>query len=198
MKAQSEIISAVVIVILSLSLFGSAYMWGWPRLEKTRDKDKVNRVFSDYFDPSNPNSIIGTIEEVKRDKSSKIVSGGEEGAWSVSNTSIVFYKLYKVSPFSKDDTWTFITGNGAGKGDLNIDPWYAIYGKSKPKEDGYLVYYNLTTVPLSDSSDRVYRIEFSPAKNSFYSRNIVFQYNGEVIDPSNPNNIIISIKVYPA
>jgi len=197
MKAQSEIISAVVIVIISMSLFGSAYLWGWPILEKKRDEEKVRRVFDDYFDPTNPNSVVGIIEEVKRDKSSKIVSGSEEGAWNVTNGSIIFYKVFRVSPFPSDGKWVFIDGNAAGIGDINVDPWYAIYGRSESYEDGYMVYYNLTTVNLTDSTGKIFRIEFSPDKNSFYGKSLIFQYNTEVINPSDPNYIIISIKVYP-
>lgn len=61
MKAQSEIVSVVLIITLAISLTATALMWGLPLIQKRQDAAVVERVAS-YFNQDNPNSLPSEIE----------------------------------------------------------------------------------------------------------------------------------------
>lgn len=65
MKAQQDIISAVLITIIALSLVSSAYFWGKPMIEKSAHSSLVNRVYKS-FDRDEYNSLARKIEYVAK------------------------------------------------------------------------------------------------------------------------------------
>jgi hypothetical protein len=79
-KAQADIISSVLIVIISLSLVASAYTWGMYLIEKRQSTTIVERV-EKYFDRSNPSSIASRIEDVAVSGAEVVFNLDVDGIW---------------------------------------------------------------------------------------------------------------------
>jgi len=93
-KAQADIVSAVIIVLLALSLTSSALIWGLPLIQKRQDSVLVARV-SNIFNQDLP-SKIGYVASVG---GSTTLSLDIDGIWVLNETenSISFTFPSKVS-----------------------------------------------------------------------------------------------------
>jgi len=60
---QVDIISALLIVVIGISLVSAALLWGLPLIQKNQSRAIINRVAND-FDRTNTNSLPKKIEEI--------------------------------------------------------------------------------------------------------------------------------------
>ncbi len=65
MKAQADILSAVLIVIMSIGLVSTAYTWGVPLIQKRQDTSMIERTYK-YFARDNPSSLTRKIENIAK------------------------------------------------------------------------------------------------------------------------------------
>lgn len=79
-KGQQDIISAVIIIVIAISLVATAYTWGIPLIQKRQDSALVDRTFS-YFDQNNLNSITSEIVSVAQNGGDQTFTSNVNGAW---------------------------------------------------------------------------------------------------------------------
>ncbi|MEM5815226.1 MAG: hypothetical protein QXD89_01920 [Candidatus Aenigmatarchaeota archaeon] len=82
MKTVSEIISVVLILVLSLGLVSTALMYGYPMIRKTQDRVKLERVLA-LFVPEAPNSLVKKLEYISNFGGSETISLDVDGIWEV-------------------------------------------------------------------------------------------------------------------
>ncbi|MEM5790539.1 MAG: hypothetical protein QXP77_00575, partial [Candidatus Aenigmatarchaeota archaeon] len=127
-KAQVDIISAIIIVIIALTLFSAAYFWGMPLIQKRQDTALVERAFK-YFDPKNPNSIGRRIEYVANFGGEQTFSIDLDGIWilkqfndvSEENNSLLFTISSKISNVAPNFGWVPFSSNIQEIGKLGLD-----------------------------------------------------------------------------
>lgn len=79
-KAQSDIISAVIIIVIAIGLVGTAYTWGLPLIQKRQDQAVVDRT-SSYFNQDNDNSLTKKIESIAKNGVEDTFSVDVNGLW---------------------------------------------------------------------------------------------------------------------
>lgn len=78
-KAQADIISAVIIVLLAISLTSAAFMWGWPLIVKKQDTAMVARVTNAFNQ-----ELTSKIEDMANTGGSvKFTLENPKGLWSL-------------------------------------------------------------------------------------------------------------------
>jgi len=166
MKGQVDIISSVLIMIISLSLIASAYAWGMYLIEKRKGTTIVERV-AKYFERSNANSIASRIEDVA-------VSGAEitftldvDGIWTLNpcadsaissgcignnaeNNTITFSLSAKASDVKEGSGWVPSTC-GSGVGLLGKDTPSVVCKRADSSSGYYNITYKLWLRELDDS-----------------------------------------------
>lgn len=82
MKGQTNIISVMLITGILIAAISSAYFWGLPLLEKSRDSAKVERIVEKLKE------IADIVEIVARDKVSRNVDINFDGYLKITNKTI--------------------------------------------------------------------------------------------------------------
>jgi hypothetical protein len=80
MKAVSEIIGAVSVVIVSIVLFAFVYNWGAPRIQQKQELALFERADS-MFDANNPNSLQRKIENIANIEGETTFTSTVKGLW---------------------------------------------------------------------------------------------------------------------
>jgi len=128
-KAQTDIVSAVLIVAIALALVSSAYMWGIPLIEKRQDTALAERVDSS-FNQENINSLPNTIEAIANSGGEKEFYIGANGLWMLNEAGnyIQFTFITKASKFATDTSYPIsltpgvdCTSASAPNGTLGLD-----------------------------------------------------------------------------
>jgi len=154
MKAQADIISAVMIIIMAMSIASFAIIWGKPLIEKRQDMSLVERVYKS-FDRDNSNSLTRKIEYVAKYGGEQTFSIDADGLWTFypcadqgisacvctapacpsENNSVQFSFLSKVSNVAVDRGW--IPGTcGSPPGLVGADTYSVICGKAETAVEG--------------------------------------------------------------
>lgn len=166
-KAQVEIISVVIIIIIAMGLVSSVYMWGLPLIQKQQDAALAERV-SNYFSQRNEQiSLPGKIEYVANNGGEETFSLDVNGLWALDPTedSISFTFFSRASNIGKSD-WISLT-SGAGypppsSGTIGIDKPSAVYAKADTLGSGYNITYKIWYRQLNESSGiRGYKINLA-------------------------------------
>lgn len=100
-KAQADIVSSVLIVLIALGLTATAYTWGLPLIQKRQDTAVVERV-SSYFDQNSANSLPSRIEFIANNGGEQTFSVDSEGFWLLHTCSKD--DLAVCNPSRADDT----------------------------------------------------------------------------------------------
>jgi hypothetical protein len=123
-KAQSDIVSAVLIVAIALALASSAYMWGIPLIQKRQDTALAERVDSN-FNQENINSLPNTIEAIANNGGEKNFYIDANGLWMLNETEtgdyyIQFNFATKASKFATDTDYpiSLTPGVDCASGDI--------------------------------------------------------------------------------
>jgi hypothetical protein len=87
-KAQADIVSAVIIVVIALGLTSAGYLWGMPLIKKKQDAAIIERAFS-YFNPNNVNSLPKTIEYIANVGGEKDFQIDLDGIWRLNETETI-------------------------------------------------------------------------------------------------------------
>lgn len=165
MKAQADIVSAVIIVIIALSLVSTAYMWGLPLIQKKQDTAIVERV-SNAFSPDNVNSITKKIESVANRGGEETFTLDVDGLWilypydanTVENNSIQFAFSSRVTNVGVDKGWIPLSSGNIGIGTLGLDDSSVVFGRADSAGSFYNITYKSWFRELDESSTKGYKI----------------------------------------
>jgi hypothetical protein len=163
-KGQADIITAVIILILAISLFSLGYRYIKPMLEKRQDEAMVERV-RNAFDQSNPSSLSSKIESVSK-------LGGEDtftldinGFWELneSEDSISFKFNSKVTDIAAGLGWISLTEGEScppSSGTVGSDKISVVCAKAEKVGETYEITYKIFFRELEDPiTNRIYKID---------------------------------------
>ena len=188
-KAQSNIVGAVIIVAIALSLATTAYLWGIPLIQKRQDSALVERVHS-YFSQDNENSLPNVIEDIANNGGEKTFFANANGIWILNQSGnyIQFTFLSRASKFATDTIYSIPLTPGEDcsqlkNGTLGIDKasvvcvradtiadkinityrvWFrTLYDDPSNPTRGYKITLNQSSAGLSTSTEKNIRISFS-------------------------------------
>jgi hypothetical protein len=143
-KAQTEIISAVIIVVIALGLFTFGYFYLKPILEKKQDTVIVERVHA-AFDQLSSTSLPTKIETISKLGGEDVFNLDVSGVWLLNEAenSIQFSFLSRVTKLAEGIGWISLT-QGA-----SCPPSIGVVGTDKAsvvcaRADKFVDRYNLT------------------------------------------------------
>lgn len=196
-KAQADIISAVLIVIMGLGLVSVAYTWGIPLIQKRSDTSLVERTYK-TFDPNNERSITKIIKYISNNGGEDVISLDTKGIWFLypynnptsENNSVQFSFQAKVSNLAVDKGWIPLSsGNTNPVGTLGYDDSYVVFGKADTAPGGYNITYKVWFRKLNETiSNKIYQINLIPLQVSgpfISSGKTVRISRGDVINQQN-------------
>jgi hypothetical protein len=162
LKGQTDILSAIIIIIIAIGLVGTAYTWGIPLIQKQQDTSLVERV-EGYFRWDNENSIEKKIVSVATNGGEASFSEDVSGLWelvpnssiSVDNNSLsfnFFARVSNIAPLPKDQ-WVSLNGVPcpAVSGFIGDDA-YALCARADSVPNGFNIMYKVQFRPLQSSS----------------------------------------------
>jgi len=161
LKAQADIVAAVIIVIIALSLTGLTYSILQPLIQKRQDTAILNRVFNS-FSSETSSSLGKKIQSITYSKGDDTFVLDNEGHWrlygydaaTIENNSIQFTFLSKVTGITADIGWVPLesTANcGVSNGLLGVDEPFVVCGRADKRPDGYNVTIKTWFRELDDS-----------------------------------------------
>jgi len=204
-KAISEIISVVMIVVISISLISAAYMYGLPLIQKSRDKSTLERIIS-FFDYNDPSSLPKKIEFVANTGSTEVLKLEADGLWEVHpfnensplNNSIIFSFFSKVTNIDTQDPISLTPGascTSRSSGIVGKDSFSIVCIKGNPIFDGYNITYMIFLRNLTSPSGEVYSIQLTTPTNTLMrSTGKTIRISRESIDKTS-NFIVTKVKI---
>ncbi len=152
-KAQSEIIGAIMIAVVSIGLVAVVYTWGLPLIQKRQDTAVSDRVDSG-FDQNNINSLPSKIEAIANSKGEATFNLDVNGLWTFNeeedSLSFTFFtKVSKVATNLQSNPWVSLTTNAncnslpIAVGILGVDKPSVICTRGDTFETGYNVVYKV-------------------------------------------------------
>jgi len=154
MKGVSEIVSAVLVVLIAIALVAIAYTWGLPLIQKMQSRSATERV-AGYFDPNNANSLQRKITNVASRGGEDVFSIDVDGIWMMSTNSIQFTFFSKATNIGTGG-WVPISADNCSS---PLNPAYlgsnsfVTCARADPIADGYNITYQVWFRELIDSSD---------------------------------------------
>ncbi|MDI6806369.1 MAG: hypothetical protein QMD14_00965 [Candidatus Aenigmarchaeota archaeon] len=152
-RAQVNVISITLIVILSIVLVGTGYLWIKPLIEKKQDTLKVEKLLSD-FSQENLDSLPRKIEHVAKTQAEVSFTISSDGIWrlypssyvGLENNSIEFFTFSKaITGKISVGMWkSFVEGVTCppSKGRIGEIP-YVVCVRADTFADGYNVTYKI-------------------------------------------------------
>jgi hypothetical protein len=168
-KAQSDIVGAILILIMSMGLVATAYMWGLPLIEKRQGAALIERV--DY---AFKNTIPESIEFAANNGEERAFDIKTDGLWmlypndstSSENNSIQFYFRGKTTKVAENRGW--VPDNcGAAIGILGVDNPWMICSRSDAVSNGYNITYKILFRELEVSAGKSHKIVLTKDPNGF-------------------------------
>lgn len=155
MKAQVDIISALLIIVIALTLFGSAYTFLKPVLEKRQHAFLVEHV-RNAFDQLNPSSLPSKIESVAKLGGEETFSLNVKGIWTLNpeENYIEFSFVSRVSNIAEGIGWISLTPgencSAISPGKIGEDRMSVVCAKAEKKGNLYQITYRLFYRKLED------------------------------------------------
>jgi hypothetical protein len=164
-KGQSQMVSAIIIVLIGLGIVGTVLPWASSVIQKKKDSKSVDDVYNFYKDLD---SSIVDIARNGGEESLEIKVPGRITVYPDSypgdlNNSIVFIFESKVSNVAESQEWIPLnTANANYTAVLGIDKPGVIFAKSSIGDDKITVWYRLWFRELRDQlSGKTYKISIS-------------------------------------
>jgi hypothetical protein len=197
-KAQADIISAIIIIIIAIGLVSSAYMWGLPMIQKKQDEALAERV-SNYFNQNNENSLPSKIKFIADNGGEETFSLDVSGLWTLNTTenSISFTFFNKVSNIGSA-TWISLTSGAScppSTGTVGIDKPSVVCARADTLADGYDITYKIWFRQLDESGGtRGYKISLiqHPGGPAASTGNSVRIFRGDVKTVTDVKTLIIT------
>ncbi|MEM0333074.1 MAG: hypothetical protein QXX30_01250 [Candidatus Aenigmatarchaeota archaeon] len=170
MRLVSEIISVVLILIISLSLVSLIIMYGYPMITKAQDKGALERIIT-LFSPEYTNSIVKKMEQVSKFGGSTTINLEIRGAWEVvgfnaeseMNNSLSYTFISKVTNVNSNRYISLSKGESCPPGDgiIGINSPFVVCFKGEPSSTGFIIKYTIFARNLT-SDDQTYVVRLKP------------------------------------
>jgi len=226
MKAQADIISSVIIIIIAISLVSTVYMWGMPLIKKRQDATLSSRVRAS-FESTNFNSIQKKIEYIAN-------NGGEDtfyldvnGIWTVyscdsvdggdcscdpsaqglescatENNSIQFSFFSTVSSIADDVGWVSISTTDPKEVGVSGEDSSLVWARSDSIGEGYKITYKVWFRELVQNPTTSYKIDIIPPSSTppgikaSTDKSIKISYGGTRTLSNGKKLIITEVKLF--
>jgi len=188
MKSQADIISAVIVIIIAITLVSTAYMWGLPLIRKQQDTALVNRA-ENYFDRENSNSLVRKIEFVATHGGEDTFTLDINGLWilytydevSPENNSIQFTFSASVSNVGVNQSWIpFGTDYTGLIGKVGIDRAGVVFRKADESPQVYNITYKTWFRQLEETIEKRHKINLISAGPTTSTGNTIRISRGEI------------------
>lgn len=156
MKGQSQIVSAIIIVLLTLGIIGTVFPWASSVIQKKRDAKTLDDIYN-FFQ-----KLDKVIIDVARNGGEETLIINTPGLITVYpatnndqtlNNSIIFEFKSKVSNVAESVEWIPLnTPNTNSSAILGIDTPNVIFGKSSVGSDSIYIWYRLWLRQLNDKT----------------------------------------------
>ncbi len=207
-KAQADVITAVIIILLAAALTSSAYLWGMPLVQKRQEVAMVEKA-SSYFDRENSNSLVKKIEYIAKNGGEDTFTSEVNGIWEfypydfqgLQNNSIEFMFRSKATNIAPDMGWIpFKTSSISSPGFVGIDEQSVVLAKAEASKDAFEIRYRIWFRNLISTDGKIYEIRLVPRNpslpNASKGNTIRISREGTPqADPSNNNLIITKIQI---
>ncbi len=185
MKAQSQIISSLLIVIIAITLVSSTYLWGVPIIQQRQDAAVAERVAED-FNPENSNSLVKRMQYISNFGGDELYTISTSGSWllhpfdeaSQDANSLEFSFLSKNTNFNDFSSVGWINKTAGVdcnslplmQGTLGTDTSYAVCVKSETSGSISRITYKIIFRDLMDpTSSKLYRLNLVGQPPTFSS-----------------------------
>jgi len=209
---QVDIISALLIVVIGVSLVSAALLWGLPLIQKTQSRAIINRVAND-FDRTNTNSLPKKIEEIANSDEGSFTTFtiSSDGLWVLhpytevgpENNSIYFVFSSKESDIAEGREWIPNNTCGSSGGLVGTDAATVTCKRADAiGNDNYNITYKLwfreRAENLGDPDAKIYKLGLvNHTSSSLRSTGKTLRiFRGQIkTDDVNKNLIITEIKI---
>jgi len=162
-------VSALMIVLISLGILGSVFPWAFSVIQKKKDSKSVEDVYNFFqkLDYTIINIARNGGEESLELKVPGIINVYPDSLDSTLNNSIVFEFQSKVSNVANSTSWISLnTPNANTSATLGIDKPGVIFGKSTLGNTDIIVYYRLWYRELEDkTTGNIYKISLTTSED---------------------------------
>jgi len=165
MKGQSEIVSALLIILIAIALTTTALMWGLPLLRKRQDSVLVEKINA-AFDPQRPRCLQNVIKNVANNGGSEKFFVDTEGIWTVNETeNSISFSFFALACDKALNMWIGenCPENGTGKareGTIGVDEPFVKCVFATKSGDGFDITYKLWFRDMvSEDGNTVWRIQ---------------------------------------
>jgi hypothetical protein len=200
MKAQADIVAAVIIVVMSIALVSAAYTWGIPLIMKRQDWAIVDRV-RNSFDQNNVNSLPSKIEYIANNRGEDTFRTETNGILELNETenSISFSFFSRVSDIAVNAGWISLTHGSScppSEGSVGIDKASVVCARADTHANGFNITYKIFfRTLLEPAGNKGYKIqlskhEASPLKSA--GRNVRIIYSDVSSQTQDGKNIIVT------
>jgi hypothetical protein len=208
LKAQADVITAVIIILLAAALTTSAFLWGMPLVQKRQEIATVEKA-SSYFDRDNSNSLVKKIEYIAKNGGEDTFTSEINGIWEFysydfqgpQNNSIEFMFRSKATNIAPDMGWIpFKTSSLNSSGYVGLDEQSVVLAKAETSKDVFLIRYKIWFRKLISTDGKIYEIRLVPRNPSLpnASTGNTIRISREGVpqpDPNNNNLIITKIQI---
>jgi len=183
-KAQSQVVTAVILSGIVIGGVSSAYAWGVPLLQKAQDVDAMKSSVDSM------STMADEIESIaRRGGSSQVSFNIQKGSLEIDaeENEIIFQALTKKSYVSNND-WVVLNENDMqGIEEGGLEDSYGIRGRDKP---GVLI---ARAVPQGDEFLTTLKIDFRELRDTQTGTHTLIQLedNGNLEASEGQHNVVI-------
>lgn len=167
MKAQSEVVSIMIIIAIALSAMALVLPWTYSMIQKKKDMKSLDDVY--YFFQS----LDENIRDVAKNGGEKTLTLDVPGIFTIYpessnspfNNSINFNFTSKVSNIAEGDWIPLNTPNMNATATLGADTSSVIFGKATRTDDQIQIQYRVWFRELDDFSGKGYKIFLNTTEN---------------------------------
>ncbi len=191
-KAQVDIVSAILIVLIALGLTATAYTWGLPLIQRRQDTAVLERITS-HFDQNNVNSLPSRIEFIANNGGEQAFTIDANGVWLVNpcskdelaacnpspavasseSNSLQFAFFSKASNVATQTGFISLTPGAScppSAGILGKDKSSVVCAKATPVHDGFDITYKIRFRELEQpTASRGFKIDLTKHESGLYS-----------------------------
>jgi len=177
MKAQTQIISAILVFLVALAAIALVLPWALTMVQKKKDMKNVDDVYNFFL----------KLDEVIRDVAK---NGGEESLTLKVPGELTVYPDSSNHPYNNSITFSFLskvsniavnvgeiplnTPNQNSTATLGVDTPSVIFGKANLTDDSILVQYRLWYRTLVDVDGNKFKIVLNTSENSILNSTLGF------------------------
>lgn len=204
-KAQVDILTSVILVIMGIAIVSTTYFWGLPLIQKQQGKTVIGRVY-EQFNHDNANSLPSKIEYIANMGGEDSFTADTDGLWALDSGSnwIQFTFSSKLTNIAYNMTdWISLTSEAfcpPDPGMVGADSSSVVCARADTHGDTFNITYRVWFRNVLDNllnPTKGYKIELVSATggNSSAWKTIRISRGDVGQSPSNPDLIVTKIKI---